>query len=98
MVYKIIISAHAEADTKEAYLFYEEIQPDLGECFLYELTKWYRKLEVHPLHYSFISEQKIIRAVSLKTFPFQIIYQVEGTQIYVFAVHHFSKRLRTDLL
>ena len=91
MEYKIIISTAAENDTKEAYLYYEQEQPALGERFLTELTEFYLKLQQHPTYYSFVSGEKTIRAVSLKIFPFKIIFQIEGQEIYVFAIHHFRK-------
>ncbi len=91
MEYKIIISIAAENDTNEAFLYYELKQPGLGERFLNELTEYYKKLQFHPTHYSFVSAEKISRSLSLKTFPYQIIFQIEGKEVYVFAIHHFRK-------
>ena len=91
MDYKIIISTAAENDTSEAYIYYEQQQSGLGERFLNELTEFYYKLQLHPTHYSFVSGQRTIRALSLRIFPFKIIFQIEGNEIYVFAVHHVRK-------
>lgn len=92
MEYNLIISTAAENDTNGAYIFYEQEQPGLGERFLDELKLYYYKLQLHPTHYSYISTDKIIRALSLKIFPFKIIFQVDGSEVYVFAIHHVRKR------
>lgn len=91
MAYKIIISPGALNDTNEAYAFYEDQQIELGDRFLNELSLFYEKLKSHPTYYSFVSEEKIIRSLSLKIFPYKIIYEIEGDEVYVFAIHHFSQ-------
>ncbi len=78
MEYEIIISTAAENDTEESYIFYEKKQPGLGERFLNELAENYNKLKLHPTHYSFVSAEKITRALSLKKFPFKIIFKLMG--------------------
>ena len=91
MGYNIIISPGAEKDTNEAYTFYENHQTGLGERFLEELEIFYKKLNQHPAYYSFVSEDKIIRSLSLKIFPYQIIYEIAANELYVFAIHHFRQ-------
>ena len=91
MEYNVIISIAAEHDTQEAYIYYENQQAGLGERFLAELAYHYTKLQLHPSHYSFVSNKKTIRALSLKIFPFQIIYEIEMEEVYVFAIHHSRK-------
>ena len=91
MEFKIIISIEAAADTEATYRYYEEQQADLGERFLNELIEYYEKLTLHPTHYSFVSADKTICALSLKIFPYKIIYQVEGIALYVYAIYHFSQ-------
>lgn len=76
MNYKIIISTEAEKDTNEAYCYYEKEKSGLGDRFTY---------------YSFVGEEKTIRALKLKVFPYKIIYEIAGEELYVFAVHHTSK-------
>lgn len=91
MDYNIIISIEAEKDTSDAYIYYENQQPGLGDRFLDELTRFYKKLKNNPTFYSFVSERKTIRSLSLKIFPFKIIYEIKGKKLYVFAVYHFRK-------
>lgn len=91
MNYKIIISTEAEKDTNEAYWYYEKEKSGLGDRFLVELGKFYKKIEHHPTYYSFVDEEKTFRALKLKVFPYKIIYEIAGEELYVFAVHHTSK-------
>jgi hypothetical protein len=91
MVYKIIISIGAEKDTNEAYCYYESQQAGLGERLLSELSQFYQKLKEHPTYYSFISRNKTTRSVALKTFPYRIVYEIQGDELYIYAVYHFGK-------
>lgn len=91
MNYKIIISTEAEKDTNEAYCYYEKEKSGLGDRFLVELDNFYKKLERHPAYYSFVSEEKTIRALKLKIFPYKIIYEIAGEELYVFAIHQTSR-------
>jgi hypothetical protein len=72
--------------------YYEDQQSGLGDRFLNELLLFYDKLIYHPTYYSFVSEEKITRTLPLKVFPYKIIYEIEGDEVYVFAIHHFSQK------
>lgn len=91
MEYKIIISIEAETDISEAYCYYEKEKPGLGDRFLVELDIFYKKLKYHPTYYSFVGGEKTIRTLTLKVFPFKIIYEISGEELYVFAIHHYSR-------
>jgi mRNA-degrading endonuclease RelE of RelBE toxin-antitoxin system len=91
MDYKIIISGDAENDTNDAYIYYEDIQTGLGDRFLSELVEFYQKIKSHPTYFSFVSENKTIRSVALKIFPYKIVYEIDDDKVYVFAVYHFHK-------
>ena len=91
MDYKIIISKEAEKDTNDAYCFYEKEKFGLGDRFILELNICYDKLKRHPAYYSFVDEEKTIRAITLKVFPYKIIYETAGEEVYVFAIHHSSR-------
>lgn len=91
MDYNIIISIEAEKDTNAAYCYYENKQPGLGDRFLDELSLFYKRLRQHPQYYSFTSGKKTSRSISLKIFPYRIIYEIEGKELYIYAVYHFSQ-------
>ncbi len=98
MAYQLIILKAAADDTKEAYDNYEKIQSGLGDRFLAELLVRFNEISKHPKYYGFTDEQKIIRDVKLKTFPYLVVYEVEEANIIVYSVHccykHPDKRFR----
>lgn len=83
-----------------AFEYYEQKLKGLGEKFLNELKKRFNDLEKHPQHYSFIDEDKtkVFRDVLLKSFPFVIVFEINKTEVIVYAVHNVSlnpkKKLR----
>ena len=71
MSYEVIILPLAEKEAHEAALYGEEQKVGLGLAFLDEMEVARQHLSDHPQHYSFISEEKIIRQISLRRFPYQ---------------------------
>jgi len=76
MRYKLIIREEAHLDASEAYTYYEEKSPGFGERFLQELVKRYNEIIEHPEHYGCIDEQKIIRDVKFRHFPYLVVYEI----------------------
>ncbi len=91
MAYQLIIRQEAHLDTNEAYTYYEEKSPGLGERFLQELVQRYHQIKEHPEYYSFIDEQKIIRDVKLRHFPYLIVYEIEDDKVIVYSVFNGYK-------
>ncbi len=56
MSYKLIILKSAADDALEAYCYYEEKQPGLGDRFLSEVLERYNDISKHPEYYGFIDE------------------------------------------
>ncbi|MDV6216359.1 hypothetical protein R1T15_17715 [Mucilaginibacter sp. L3T2-6] len=73
---------------KEAYDWYEEQLPGLGNRFLGELDTCFNKLEKQPLLYAKIKNN--FRQVLFASFPFEIIK--DGVVVY--AVFHTSQSLK----
>ena len=48
MEYRLIILKTAAEDTAEAYSYYEELQPGLGDRFLAEVLERYNEISKHP--------------------------------------------------
>lgn len=94
MTFQIIIREEADADSSEAYDYYEEQKSGLGDEFLMELIKRYDNLVHHPLHYSFIEgqEEKILRDLAVDRFPYVIIFEVSAEEVIVYAVHNTYRR------
>ena len=87
MAYRLIILKAAADDTSEAYNYYDEIQPGLGDRFLAELLIRFNEISRHPHYYGFIDAQKIIRDVKLKSFPYLVVYEIESEAVVIYSVH-----------
>jgi len=84
MKYSLTLTADAQQEEADAYNYYEDILPGLGEDLLTELEKCYSKIIKHPLYYSYLQNSKILRDVKIDRFPFVIIYLISGSNIFSF--------------
>jgi hypothetical protein len=91
MPYQLVIREEAHLDANEAYNYYEEKSTGLGERFLQELIQRYNEITAHPEYYGFIDEQKIIRDVKLRHFPYLIVYEINGDKVIVYSVFNGYK-------
>lgn len=83
----------AEAEHFEAIAFFESRQPGLGASYLAEFEELMGNVVQASYHYR-IERKPNIRRVSLRRFPFQVIFRdVEGV-LQILAVSH--KRRRPD--
>ena len=79
----------ADAEVTEVVDYLEDVRVGLGERFLADLQKLYKRLvafpescpEVHPR----------VRQAMLQTFPYAIYYAIVGDTIEVIAVVHFAR-------
>ncbi len=91
MPYLLIIREEAHIDTTEAYIYYEERSPGLGERFLQELIKRYEDISNHPEHYGFIDDRKIIRDIKLRHFPYLVVYEFNDNKVIVYSIFNGYK-------
>jgi mRNA-degrading endonuclease RelE of RelBE toxin-antitoxin system len=98
MAYCIIILKTAAEDASEAFDYYERLQPGLGDRFLAEVLERFNEISKHPNYYGFIDEQKLIRDVKLKNFPYLVVYEIEDDKVIIYSVHcgyrHPDKKIR----
>src|ERR1700744_1146386 len=87
-MYPLIIKPEAIEMAKEAYEWYNEQQPGLGDLFLNELESCLDKLESWPLAYSKI--KKNYRQLVLQTFPYVIVFEIIKKEVVVYSVFHTS--------
>ena len=88
-MYQLVIKPRAIEMAKEAYKWYEEQQPGLGDLFLIELDSCYDKLETFPLVYAKI--KKNFRQIILKTFPYVVVFEIFKDEVVIYAVFHTSR-------
>lgn len=99
MSFTVIVKQEAHQDTIDAYNYYEEKQPGLGERFLEALIQRYQELAEHPTYYSCIAEDplKVLRDVRLEKFPYVVVYEIIDKEVVVYAVHNTYKHPRNKL-
>ena len=88
-MYQLIIKPKAIEMIKEAYEWYNEQQPGLGDLFLQELESYYDKLEFWPTVYSKIKRN--FRQVVLHTFPYVIVFEIIKGDVVVYSIFHTSR-------
>lgn len=91
MTYRLIIQEEAHLEAKDAYTYYEEKSPGLGERFLNELVRRYNDIIAHPEYYSFIDEHKVLRDVKLRHFPYLVVYEIMDDKVIVYSVFNGYK-------
>jgi plasmid stabilization system protein ParE len=91
-VFNVELLIQAENELAEAYDWYEEQQPTVGDKFYKEIDYYLGLLEKDP-HLFAIRYTEELRAVALNKFPFLIIYWVDEAsyKVYVVSVFHTSR-------
>ena len=89
MSFQLIIRPEAEADVLEAFQWYDEQIPGLGQEFLLELERALESIQNNPeanlrIHRDF-------RRVLTRRFPYSTFYTVQGQSVVVIAVLHAAR-------
>jgi hypothetical protein len=96
MTYEVVIPENVYKELNEAAIYYEERQRALGQKFLEDWVDIMDLLVRAPLLYE--KKFKEFRSIQFQTFPFLIIFEVEGKNIVLFRLIHEkrnpSKRFR----
>ena len=88
-VYNLVIKQEAKTDISDAFLWYKNKQEKLGEMFLNALEKRFLIIIKNPE--LFAKKHNDMRQVSVKKFPYVVIYEIENDNIVVFAVFNTSR-------
>ncbi len=91
MQYDLLISSVAFIETDNAYTYYENQLPGLGDRFLKSLDKAYDKLSQTPQHYGYINSKKDLRDIRIKDFLFVIIFQIIYDKVLVLRVFNTNR-------
>lgn len=86
MKYRLGFHPSVREEIDEAYTWYENSQPGLGEDFLAALDVVFEKLKVIPLVHRCIWE--IVRRANPRRFPYGVYYFVTDDRVEIFAVQH----------
>lgn len=85
----LIVQPEAEGDIIEARRWYEARQAGVGDEFLVEIDRALGLIERHPTGYAILRRQT--RKVSLRRFPYIVLYTVRGRDIFVVGIIHQSR-------
>lgn len=87
---QIRLSQEARREYDEAWRYYEEQVPGLGEALKQDVRSALRRISIWPL--SSPVERGDIRRVLLSRFPYKLLYAVEADHLYIIAVAHLHRR------
>jgi plasmid stabilization system protein ParE len=82
--------SHARVEILEATAHYQDRSSELADRFLADLANATSLLLQFPGIGSPIEAD--VRRLLLRTFPYQLIYRVDGEEVRVFAVAHVKRR------
>lgn len=89
MAYTISIAEAAEQDLREAFKWYAEKQPQLGQRFRDHISDSIQYIQNHPLKFQIRYGR--IRVYFMNVFPYGIHYRVRDNHIIIVAVFHTAQ-------
>ena len=95
MSYTYLLHPLAVEDYKEAYAWYEDRQPGLGERFIKAVRLKINEIVQHPETYG-SRDRKTFREARLDFFPYLIVYKIHKRkeEIHIGSIHHTKKHPR----
>ena len=91
MIYTSIFLLRARQELLDAWIWYEERQPGLGDRFKNELYKRIYEIEQNPERYP--ERKKPYRETRIEIFPYLIIYRISKNEslIIIASIFHASR-------
>ena len=86
---KARLTPEAEQDADEAITWYDQKSTALGDEFLKYVNKCIQSIKRNPEMYSRV-HRKMRRAL-LEVFPYQVLYEIDPTEIVVYAIYHCAR-------
>ena len=90
MTYNIVLQEEAVLEMQEAFEWYENKKIGLGYEFLATIELCFKKLSLHPNHFTYINER--YRRIKTDRFPFLIVYETEESNVYIIAIRHAKRK------
>jgi toxin ParE1/3/4 len=81
--------ADAEAEMTDAAAYYERQHVDLGKRFLATVQDAVNRIQINPLLFPVVEYD--VRRCRVKTFPYDVLFQILDDQIVVIAVMHLHR-------
>jgi len=89
MSYRLVLRPEAESDLAEAFEWYEQRRPGLGESLLLSVEATHVAIQETPFLFPVVHRN--IRRALTRRFPFGVFYVLEGEAVVVVAVFHASR-------
>ena len=89
MSLELVLRPEAEADALEAYRWYSDQIPGLGERLLAEIDHALENIRANPE--AFRKVHREFRRVLTRRFPYAVFYVVRDSRIVVFAILHTAR-------
>lgn len=86
MVFSLFMLAEGESEYREAVEWYKAPSVESADRFLVELIN---ALETQPAFYGYYV--KPCRRILLKSFPYKIVYEIDGNKVIVHAVFNTGR-------
>jgi toxin ParE1/3/4 len=86
---RVIFRPEAEREVQQAYVWYEERQPELGATFLERLEACVQIISRHPELFPVV--YKHVRQAPLRRFPYLVLYFIAADTVIIIAVFHASR-------
>jgi hypothetical protein len=84
MKLELVIKDEARFEIMEAYRYYENVKPGLGEIFFDFLNVCFDGIRLNPLRYPM--KKRPYREALVKKFPFVVIFETIDDQVVVYSV------------
>lgn len=89
MRYRLLIRPEAEADLREAFDWYEQRMPGLGDDFLMAVDTAIDSILANPFQHATI--RRDARRALTRRFPYQVFFVAEDDVITIIAVSHGAR-------
>lgn len=77
-------------DLRDAFRWYEEQQPHLGEVFLRALESLIQSLDTFPERFPLAAPN--VRQAPMRRFPYMLYYRTDRNVLYLYACYHFKRQ------
>jgi toxin ParE1/3/4 len=95
MTHRVSLRVAARADLQEAYDWYDERCPGLGDEFLAAIAETLLRLETNPEEFPVY--YRGFRRVLTRRFPYKLFFRTEGNSVIVFRILHGAQDYRRRL-
>lgn len=89
-MYTLIFRDGVPEEIQLAYWWYEKQRVGLGDELLNEFDKAFTLLKNNPQYFSFIYKSR--RKLTIKRFPYKIIYEIFDDTVVIFTVRHSKQK------